>query len=218
MAKTKLKHQIKELIESNDFLEKLFIENENLNFEIYYYRGISNIDFFNDHYFKKINSENYQVLNEEFPGLIKIFEDINPKAIAYQLSKGNIIFSVNESYNYFVELSKLSEIKQQPSHIDPTNMFETKNDFTDSAIDNVALITKRLKNEELVIRHYILGNKSKTDCYLIFLKSIKKQEYVENILTAIENANDDYYISINDLNTLFIKDELVPKTFFTSSP
>lgn len=218
MAKTKLKHQIKELIESNDFLEKLFIENDNLNFEIYYYRGISNIDFFNDHYFKKINRENYQVLNEEFPGLIKIFEDINPKAIAYQLSKGNIIFSVNESYNYFVELSKLSEIKQQPSHIDPTNMFETKNDFTDSAIDNVALITKRLKNEELVIRHYILGNKSKTDCYLIFLKSIKKQEYVENILTAIENANDDYYISINDLNTLFIKDELVPKTFFTSSP
>lgn len=218
MAKTKLKHQIKELIESNDFLEKLFIENDNLNFEIYYYRGISNIDFFNDHYFKKINSENYQVLNEEFPGLIKIFEDINPKAIAYQLSKGNIIFSVNESCNYFVELSKLSDIKQQPSHIDPTNMFETKNDFTDSAIDNVALITKRLKNEELVIRHYILGNKSKTDCYLIFLKSIQKQEYVENILTAIENANDDYYISINDLNTLFIKDELVPKTFFTSSP
>lgn len=218
MSKIKLNHYIKPLIESNDFLEKLYVTNENLQFEIYYFKGISNIDFFNDHYFKMINNLNYQFLNEEFPGLIKVFDCLNTNSITYQLSKGNIVFSINEDFSYYVELSKLSDIKQQPSHIDPTNMFETKNDFTDSAIDNIALITKRLKNEELVIRHYILGNKSKTDCYLVYLKRNEKKEYVENITKTIINAKGDYYISINDLNKLFISDELVPKTFFTSSP
>lgn len=218
MRLPKLKSEIKQSFSDNDFLEKLHIEKENLIFDIYYFRGICNIDYFNDHYFVKINENNYNLLNENFPGLIKALDDVSHQSISYQLSKGNIIFSINEQYNYFVELSKLNDIKQQPSHIDPTNMFETKNDFTDSAIENIALISKRLKSDNISVKHFIIGSKSKTDCYLIFLEEFKDKEYVLEIIEKLENAPNDYYISVNDLNTLFNIDALVPTTFYTSSP
>lgn len=213
-----LKKEMEIIKERNDFLEKVNMENENLFFDIYYYRGICNIDFFNEHYYTKINYHNYNSLSKHFPGTIKELPDTHKEELLYQLSKGNIIFSINEKYHYFVELSKLGEIKQQQSHIDPTNIFETKNDFTDSAIDNVALITKRLKNNNLIIRHFIIGNKSKTDCYVLFLDEFKNETYTKEIIEKVKRADSDYYLSVNDLNTILFEDSLVPLCFYTSSP
>lgn len=213
-----LKNEIYLIKEHNDFLEEIIMTNDSLNFNIYYYRGICNIDFFNEHYYTKITKDNFNSLEIHFPGTIKKLPDTKEESILYQLSKGNILFSINEKYNYFVELSKLGDIKQQPSHIDPTNVFETKNDFNDSAIDNVALITKRLKNNNLVIKHYIIGNKSKTDCYVLVLKEYLEKEYTKEILEKLENASSDYYLSVNDLNTLFPNNTFVPLCFYTSSP
>lgn len=213
-----LKNEMNLIKEHNDFLEEINMVNEDLNFNIYYYRGICNIDFFNEHYYTKITKRNFDELEINFPGTIKKLPSINEQTLLYQLSKGNILFSINNKYNYFVELSKLGDIKQQPSHIDPTNVFETKNDFNDSAIDNVALITKRLKNNNLVIKHYIIGNKSKTDCYVLVLKEFLEKTYTQEILNKLENACDDYYLSVNDLNTLFPHEALVPLCFYTSSP
>lgn len=213
-----LKNEMAFIKENNDFLENINMENDNLKFDIYYYRGICNIDFFNEHYYTKINKDNYTSLETHFPGTIKDLPDNQQNTLLYQLSKGNIIFSINERYNYFVELSKLGDIKQQPSHIDPTNVFETKNDFNDNAIDNVALITKRLKNNNLVIKHFIIGNKSKTDCYVLVLKEYEDKEYTKDIISHIKNAPNDYYLSVNDLNTIFENDSFVPLSFYTSSP
>lgn len=213
-----LKKEMESIKEGNAFLEKINMINDNLSFDIYYYRGICNIDFFNEHYYTKINYQNYSSLTKHFPGTFKSLPDTHKEELLYQLSKGNIIFSINEKYHYFVELSKLGDIKQQPSHIDPTNVFETKNDFTDSAIDNVALITKRLKNNNLIIKHFIIGNKSKTDCYVLFLDDYINESYTKEILDKIENIDDDYYLSVNDLNNAIVDDSLVPLSFYTSSP
>lgn len=213
-----IKDEINKIKENNDFCESINIENEELQFDIYYYRGICNIDFFNEHYYTKINKNNYTSLSKCFPGTIKDLPNNYQETLLYQLSKGNIIFSVNHKYNYFVELSKLNDIKQQQSHIDPTNVFETKNDFNDSAIDNVALITKRLKNNNLVIKHFVIGNKSKTDCYVLLLKEFLNEQYAQDIINKVKNANNDYYLNVNDLNTIFNENSYVPLTFFTSSP
>lgn len=218
MRLPRLKDEMNNIKENNDFLEKINMENEDLKFDIYYYRGICNIDFFNEHYYTKINKDNYVSLNKHFPGTIKELTDNHQNSLLYQLSKGNIIFSINERYNYYVELSTLGNIKQQPSHIDPTNVFETKNDFNDNAIDNVALITKRLKNNNLVIKHFVIGNKSKTDCYLLVLKEFLEKEYTKEIINKVDNASNDYYLSVNDLNTIFENNAFVPLSFYTSSP
>ncbi len=214
----KIKKLINEISSKNDFLEKIILNKNDLSFEVYYYRGICNIDFFNEHYFNKITKTNYHSLDDFFPGSIKVFDKIDLSIIKYQLSKGNIIFSVNERFNYFVELSKLSDIKTQPSHIDPTNVFESKNDLTDNAIDNVALLTKRLKNEDLVIKHTIIGNKSKSDCYILYLDLFKNEDYVKEIKESVYCLNKDYYLNVNDLANDISPDTLVPLSFFTSHP
>ena len=59
-----LKKEMEIIKERNDFLEKVNMENENLFFDIYYYRGICNIDFFNEHYYTKINCHNYNSLSK----------------------------------------------------------------------------------------------------------------------------------------------------------
>ena len=53
-----IKDEINKIKENNDFCESINIENEELQFDIYYYRGICNIDFFNEHYYTKINKNN----------------------------------------------------------------------------------------------------------------------------------------------------------------
>lgn len=218
MKHNSLSKQIKYINSYNDFIEKIFSSIKNCDVEVYYFRGICNIDFFNEHYFTKIDYTNYTDLPEKFPGIFKKLEDISIDNINYQLTKGNILIGINDSYFYFVELSKLSDIKQQPSHIDPINMFESKADFTELAIDNIALITKRLKNEELIVKHVVIGKKSKTDCYVLCLKKYVYEDYAKDIMNKLINSTGDYYLGVNDLNTIFNEESLVPLTFLTSSP
>lgn len=218
MKHDSLSKQLRNIINSNDFVEKISSSIKNCDIEVYYFRGICNIDFFNEHYFTKIDYTNYMELPDKFPGIFKILEDVSIDNLNYQLTKGNILISINDSYFYYVELSKLSDIKQQPSHVDPINMFESKSDFTDLAIDNIALITKRLKNEELIIKHLVIGKKSKTDCYVLCLKKYIHEKYAQDIIEKLDTSSGDYYLGVNDLNTIFNQDSFVPLTFLTSSP
>lgn len=218
MKRDSLTKQIKYITSKNEFVEKIYSSNNSCDIEVYYYKGICNIDFFNEHYFTKINYQNFNSLSFKFPGIFKILDDISIDNLNYQLTKGNIIVNINDLNYYFVELSTLSSIKSESSHIDPINMFESKSDFTDLAIDNIALITKRLKNEDIVIKHFIIGEKSKTDCYILCLKKFIYEDYTKEIIEKIENAKGDYYLGINDLNTIFNQKSFVPLTFLSSSP
>lgn len=203
---------------TNDFLITKEINQKNLKITLYYYKSLAEIKEFNDHYFFQINENNYQFLDHQFPGIFNPLNDLNIENLTYLLARGNLIIYFNDSLIYSIELSKINHLQKQESHIDPVNVLETVDDLSDLINDNIGLIIKRLKTEQLTIKHFELGSKSKTDCYLLCMKENLEKDYVSEVFTKIKEANDEYYLSINDIAKIFNQNSLIPLSFLTSAP
>lgn len=80
-----------------------------------------------------------------------------------------------------------------------------KDGFTEGFMTNIALIRRRLRDNRLIFRHFNVGQFSKTDVALIYMKEKADEELVEkisNMLQDLEEAEDVETLTVGDQSLL----------------
>ncbi|MCY6371855.1 spore germination protein [Clostridium ganghwense] len=78
--------------------------------------------------------------------------------------------------------------------------------FTEVIVDNIALIRRKIKNQNLKFESMNLGNTSNTIVVLCYLKGAAPESLIQYIKNKIKNINADFIIDIN-----YIEEELKNK-------
>lgn len=82
--------------------------------------------------------------------------------------------------------------------------------FTESVVDNISLIRRRIKNPDLTIESLYLGEKSNTVIILAYIKGSAPESLIKYVKEKINNINTDFVLDIN-----YIEESLkCTRTFF----
>ncbi len=63
--------------------------------------------------------------------------------------------------------------------------------FNENADVSIALIRRKIKDPDLCIEKYIIGNKSKTDVYIVYLKNVANPKLIEEIRARLSRIKID---------------------------
>jgi hypothetical protein len=86
-----------------------------------------------------------------------------------------------------------------------------KEAFNERVIDNIALIRKKIKNENLLIRTQTVSKRSRNNVFLVYQKDLVNEELLKTIIDKLETFDVD---SILDLSILEQYLEERPKSIF----
>lgn len=162
---------------------------------------------------EKINDDNFiEVINSSFMGdSLSISDKITE--IADRIFNGDLVIMMEGNYNAFCV-----DVKSYPSRSlsepDSEKVVRGSRDgFTENLSTNIALIRRRIKNDNLVMKIFEIGKISKTKVALIYLKDVINDKVLNDINHKISN------IVVNEL-TLTDKalEELLLKNSFTPYP
>ncbi len=193
------------------------INGDNLVYQICYMNQMADAKKFNFEIRPFINTLNFQKLNETFGGICNIITDVSKNNLEYLLYSGNILLFFDENY-YSFEFSKKIKRSISESILDPEDPMTSRDGLVEDLSDNLTLIKRRIKTNDLQVKKYQIGLISKTDCAIIYMKNFHDKLALANVLTKIQNYKPDLVTSITDVSLLYQDDELLPQIFNTSSP
>ena len=185
--KENITNSIKNIIQNQDDLTFNETVYNNINISYCYIPEVTDLKYFNNFYLSKINYDNYLELDTYIPGIFIKITDVSIDNISYIIGKGNLIVTINNEVSYQVVTTSLPKRNVQPSEIDPTNLLDGKDGLVENVYTNLALIRKRIKYKDLVIKKFILGSITQTETFVLYIKDIENKHYVKNILSKIRS-------------------------------
>ncbi|MCI6508792.1 MAG: spore germination protein, partial [Bacilli bacterium] len=209
---------LQEIKQKQEDLEIIKTKQNKLNLTSYFFSSMFNLEEFNKFYLDKIDTTNYNHLDTTFPGIFLRLSEFTKSHFSYVLNKGSLILNIDDEEFYLVNISKIPKRAPTPSELDPVNLLDGHDGFIENIHDNLALIRKRIKSENLIVEKYILGTTSKTDTILIYLEEFKDLPYIKKTKETLSSYNKESLTNINDLNKAFKGASLLPNVFNTSSP
>ena len=209
---------LQEIKQKQEDLEIIKTKQNKLNLTSYFFSSMFNLEEFNKFYIDKIDETNFTHLDTTFPGIFLRLSEFTKDHFSYILNKGSLILNIDDEEFYLVNISKIPKRAPTPSELDPVNLLDSHDGFIENIHDNLALIRKRIKSENLIVEKYILGTTSKTDTILIYLEKFKDLPYIKKTKETLSSYNKESLTNINDLNKAFKGSSLLPNVFNTSSP
>lgn len=104
------------------------------------------------------------------------------------------------------------------SIIDPESAEAPRDGFIENIKANLALIRIRLRNNNLNIKEYMIGRRTKTRVYLLSVDDITDKRIVDKIDEKLKKIDVDTLLSTNTIKSEFNRGNLIPATHTTSSP
>lgn len=104
------------------------------------------------------------------------------------------------------------------SIIDPESAEAPRDGFIENIKANLALIRIRLRNNNLNIKEYMIGRRTKTRVYLLSIDDITDKRIVDKIDEKLKSIDVDTLLSSNAIKSEFNRINLLPATHTTSSP
>lgn len=195
------------------------IKLNNLSYTICYMQQLVDIKKFNFEIRPSIQIENYQDLSTTFGGIMKHITDLSQSNLEYLLYSGNILLLFVEN-NLFYSLDYAQKPKRgiTDSILDPEDPMTSRDGLIEDLSDNLTLLKRRLKTNNLQVKKYQLGLVSKCDCAIVYMKNFYDKLTLDMVLTKIQNYKPDIVTSISDIGVLYQDDGLLPQIFSTSSP
>lgn len=195
------------------------IKLNNLSYTICYMQQLVDIKKFNFEIRPSIQIENYQDLSTTFGGIMKHITDLSQSNLEYLLYSGNILLLFVEN-NLFYSLEYAQKPKRgiTDSILDPEDPMTSRDGLIEDLSDNLTLLKRRLKTNNLQVKKYQLGLVSKCDCAIVYMKNFYDKLTLDMVLTKIQNYKPDIVTSISDIGVLYQDDVLLPQIFSTSSP
>lgn len=192
---------------------------EDLNFKVCYMNQLADIKRFNYEIRPYINKDNFKDLTTVMGGVCKNITDLSIGNLEYLLYSGNLLlFFENESIYYSLSLSQKIKRSISESILDPEDPMTSRDGLIEDLADNLTLLKRRLKTNQLMVKKYQLGLISKCDCAVVYLKNFYDKLTLENVMSKLQNYKPEIVTSINDVGILYQDDELLPQIFSTSSP
>lgn len=160
-----------------------------------------------------------KIINNCIGEKIEITED-NNKMID-SLFNGDFIITNNYNNKMFIIDAK-SYPSRSLSEPDSERVVRGSRDgFNENLITNLALIRRRIKNENLCIKIYEIGTYSKTKVALVYLKDQINQKYLKNVCDRLEKIKvKELTMSDKALEELLVdkKYSLYPLVKYTERP
>lgn len=206
---------IQQCHQNDNICIKDFIIN-NISGQIIYFIDMVNIVKFNEDYLRVINHHNYQSLDYLIPGICHKLSDLTTSNLFYLLSSGKILLLFDNNYYYF-ELDKKYQRSLSASKIDACDTTSSFDGLIEDLNANLTLIKHRIKTDKLLIKKYVLGTFTKTDCAVLYINKQNNPDLIK-INKILNNLDTSNILSINDIAVLYQRNQLVPSVFFSSSP
>ena len=144
---------------------------------------------------------------------------IKNKDIIHYLYQGLAILVLNDKESLIIE-TRMSLDRGVSSSTDEPILRGSKDSFTESFIKNIGLVRKRIRNEDLVIKQFIVGKYSKTNISVLSISSIADDVLVNNIYNKINKLDVDGIIDSGYLRELICdnKHNMFPTVMSTERP
>ena len=125
---------------------------------------------------------------------------IEEKDLYYYLVNGYALYIKNNIIEAIETKSDVGRSIENPTS--EPSLIGPKDAFTENINNNIGLIKRRIKDENLVVNNYIVGKRTKTIINLLFINDICNKTLVTKINNAIKNINIDGIIDSSDLALL----------------
>ncbi|ULT57680.1 spore germination protein [Neobacillus drentensis] len=95
-----------------------------------------------------------------------------------------------------------------------------KEAFNEKVIDNIALIRKKIKNENLIIESQVVSKRSRNDVFLVYQKDLVNEELLKNIKEKLAGLDTDKILDLSILEQ-YLEERprsLFPTLLYTERP
>lgn len=95
-----------------------------------------------------------------------------------------------------------------------------KEAFTEKIIDNISLIRKKIKNENLIVEAKVISKRSRNDVFLVYEKDLVNEEILQSIKDKLEGLDSHAIIDLSILEQ-FLEERprsLFPTLLYTERP
>lgn len=211
---------INNFIKDCTFQDDVVVNNyskDGLNFTIIYMIQLADIKRFNFEIKDHINIDNKYNLSDQFLGICQTITDVSINNLELLLYSGKIIIFFDDIY-YNFEYSSKPKRSITDSILDPEDPMSSRDGLIEDLNDNLTLLKRRIKTNELNITKLELGDISKTETAIIYLKSNYDKLSLKRILECLKTIKNQAITSINDISSLYQNNYLLPQVFNTSSP
>ena len=129
-----------------------------------------------------------------------------------------MLLFVDNNLFYSLEYAQKPKRSITDSILDPEDPMTSRDGLIEDLSDNLTLLKRRLKTNNLQVKKYQLGLISKCDCAIVYMKNFYDKLTLDMVLSKIQNYKPDIVTSISDISVLYQDKGLLPQIFSTSSP
>lgn len=133
-------------------------------------------------------------------------EEVTEDFIIREVFDGKLVI-INPEVDAFIFLYDISKFPSRNTEESSTDISirGPKDGFIEERLTNIGLIRKRLKTNSLVMKDYIVGERSKTIVTLLYLDDIINPTIISNIKQKLEHINIDILSSSSMLEELIVE-------------
>ena len=208
---------IKELFGNSNDLKYRIINIKNKKIAYMYLESVSSDDKISDFLVKNISDivkeKSLNLFNDMFDKLKNTIYNSNLstitsiKDLVYNLSSGFTIVFV-DGYDEVISIETRATLDRGVNEATTESIIRgPKDSFTENQQINIGLIRKRIKDENLWIKDYEVGARSKTKVTLAYINGVAIDEYVKKIENELQKINID-----GILDSGYIKEFLTKKS------
>ena len=197
---------IKEQLDGNIDIKFRHIKSALGNTIVVFIDDLSDKNFISEHIIEPIrkNKENISINNIENIVDSNTFEKVKDQNDAlYHILSGDVVIIFDELDIAFYCDSKMYAKRGINIPITESVIKGPREGFSETLVDNICLLRKRLKTQELRVEPSILGSKSKTSVVLIYVRGIADERLVNYIKGKMQEIDDDFI-----LDTSYIEEKL----------
>lgn len=185
---------------------------------LFYHRSMINIDLLQKSMIPSLIEKSHISVNLEtldIPGISVIEE----KDMDSRIFGGNvIIYNYNNKKLYSLSVENIPT-RQTSDPISDISISGPRDALVESNDKNVALIQKRIKNNELTIEKHTIGQQTNTDITLIYINKVSNSKIINEIQEKIKQTKLESLTNIGQLQSIFVdKKSLIPLLNYTSRP
>jgi hypothetical protein len=95
-----------------------------------------------------------------------------------------------------------------------------KESFNEKVIDNIALIRKKIKNENLIVESRVVSKRSRNDVFLVYQKDLVNDDLLQSIRDSLEKLETDRILDLSILEQ-YLEERprsLFPTILYTERP
>ncbi len=182
--------------------------------KIYYLESLCSSDAINDFILKPL------ALAKKIPHLEKVLAAPNTiklknaSMIPYYLENGFSIVIKKKNIYAMETKAKITRSISPPET--QTSIYGPKDAFTENIQTNLGLIKRRIKEENLINKDFLVGRRTKTKVSLLYIEDIADEKLITTLTQRIEKIDIDGIIDSSTLAHLLLGESKTPFPMFHS--